>query len=53
MRKRTNVVASTEGKVEAAQGSTEARKKDDYGCTKERNSEEDPALMEDEIDKTQ
>ena len=45
VRERMNVGASTEGKVEAAQGSTEARRKDDIGCTELRNSEKVPALM--------
>ena len=31
VRKRTNVGASTEGKVEAAEGSTEAQRKDNNG----------------------
>ena len=48
MRERTNVVASTEGKFEAAEGSTEARRKDDNGGMDVRNSEEGPALMKDE-----
>ena len=47
VRKRTNVRASTEGKVEAAEGSTEARKKDDNGCTELRNREEVPAFTQD------
>ena len=46
--KRTNVGASTEGEVEAAEGNTEARRKDDNCCTEVRNGEEVPALMEDE-----
>ena len=45
MRKRANVGASTEGEVEAAEGSTEARRKDDNGCTEVRNREEVPVLM--------
>ena len=45
VRKRTNVGASAESKVEAAEGSTEARRKDDSGCTEVRNKEEVPALM--------
>ena len=45
MRKRTNVGASKEGKDEAAEGSTEARRKDENGCTEVRNSEEVPALI--------
>ena len=45
MRKRTNVGPSTEGKVEAAEGSTEAHGKDDNGCSEVRNREEVPALM--------
>ena len=45
MRKRTNVGASTEGKVEAAEASSETRRKDDNGCTEVRNREEVPALM--------
>ena len=40
-----NVGASTEAKVEAAEGSTEARRKDDNGCTEVRNIEEVPVLM--------
>ena len=48
MRKRTNVGASTEGKVEAAEGSTEERRKDDNGCTEVPNREEVPALISDE-----
>ena len=34
--------------VEAAEGSTEARTKDDNGCTEMRNSEEVPALIKEE-----
>ena len=45
MRKRANVGPSTEGKVEAAEGSTEKRRKDDNGCTEVRNREEVSALM--------
>ena len=45
MRKRANVGASTEGKVEAAEGSSEAHRKDDNGCTEVRNREEVPALI--------
>ena len=43
--KRTNVSASTEGKVEAAKGITEARRKDENACTEVRNREEVPELM--------
>ena len=45
VRKRTKEGASTEGKVEAADGSTEAGRKDDNGCTEVRNREEVTALM--------
>ena len=45
MRKRTNVVGSTEGKFEVAEGSSEARRKDDNGCTNVRYREEVPALI--------
>ena len=45
---RTNVVASTESKVKAAEGSTEARRKDDIGCTEEWDNEKVPALMQEE-----
>ena len=45
MRKRTNVGASTEGKVEAANDITEARRKDENACTEVRNREEVPELM--------
>ena len=45
MRKRTNVGASTEGKVEVAEGSAEGRRKDDNGCTEFSNREEVMALM--------
>ena len=45
MRKRTNVGASTEGKVEAKKGSTVARRKDDNGYTEMRNGEEVQAFM--------
>ena len=38
VRKRTNVAASTEGEVEAEEGSTEARRKD-KGWTEVRNTE--------------
>ena len=48
VRKRTNVGASKGGKVETAEGSTDARTKDDNGCTEVRNREEVPALMQDE-----
>ena len=48
MRKPTTEGASTEGKVEAAQGSTEARRKHDNGCTELRSREEVTALMKDE-----
>ena len=40
-----DVGSSTEGKVEAAAGSTDARRKDDNGCTEVRNREEVPTLM--------
>ena len=43
-----NVGASTEGKVDAAEGSTEARRKDENGCTEVRNKEEVPTVMQDE-----
>ena len=42
MRKRTNIAASTEGEVEAAEGSPEARRKDVNGCTEVRYREEVP-----------
>ena len=45
VRKQTNVGASIEGKNVAAEGSTEARRKDDIGCTEERDNEKVPALM--------
>ena len=45
VRERMNVGASTEGKVDEAEDSTEARRKDDNGCTEVRNIEEVPALM--------
>ena len=45
---RTNLGASTEGKVEVAEGNTEARRKDDNGCTEVRNSEEVPALIKED-----
>ena len=45
---RTNVGASTEGKVEAEEGTTEALTKNDNGCTEVREREEVPALMQDE-----
>ena len=45
VKKRMDVGASTEGKVEEADGSTEERRKDDNGCTEVRNPEEVPALM--------
>ena len=48
MRKRTNVGGSTEGEVAAAGGSSEARRKDENGCSKVRNREEVPAFMYDE-----
>ena len=44
VRERTNVGASAESKVEAAEGSTETRRKDDNGCTEVRNREEVPAF---------
>ena len=40
VRKRTNVGGWTEGKVEAVEGRTEARRKDENGCTEVRNIEE-------------
>ena len=45
VRKPTNEGASTECKVEAAEGSTEAGRKDDNGCTEVRNREEVTALL--------
>ena len=45
VRKQANVGASTDGKVEAAQGSNEARRKHDNGCKEVRDREEVPALM--------
>ena len=45
MRKQANVGASTEGKVKASEGSTEANRKDGNGCTEVRQREEVPALM--------
>ena len=48
MRKRTNVGGCTEGKVEAVECSTEARRKDENGCTEVRNTEEVPAFNWDE-----
>ena len=48
MRKRTNVGGRTEGKVAAAGGSKEARRKDENGCTEVRNTEDVPAFMKDE-----
>ena len=48
MRKRTNVGASKGGKVETAEGITEARRKDDNGCTEVCNSEEVPALIKED-----
>ena len=52
VRKQTNVGGSTEGRVQASEGrvqasegSTEARRKDDNGCTELRHSEEVPALI--------
>ena len=50
VRKRTNVGGLTEGKVEAVEGSTEARRKDENGCTEMRNIEEVPAFIQDEKD---
>ena len=49
MRKQTNLGGLAEDKVEAAGGSTEARRKDDNGCTELRKREEVPALMKDEM----
>ena len=43
--KKTNVGGWTEGKVEAAQGRAEARRKDENGCTEVRNTEEVPAFL--------
>ena len=48
VRKPTNIGASKGGQVEVAEGSTEACRKDDNGCTEVRNREEVPALMYDE-----
>ena len=45
VRERTNVGASAESKVEAAEGSTEERRKDNNGCIEVRNREEVPALL--------
>ena len=39
------MAASTKSTVEAAEGSKEARRKDNNGCTEVRNSEEVPAVM--------
>ena len=48
MGKRTNLGGWNEGKDEAVEGSTEARRKDENGCTEVRNSEEVPAFNKDE-----
>ena len=48
MRKRTNVGGLNEGKVEAVEGSTEARRKDENGSTEVRHREEVPSFMFDE-----
>ena len=45
VRERMNVGGLQEDKVEAAGGTTEARRKDDNGCTEVRNTEELPAFM--------
>ena len=45
VRKRTNVGGWTEGKVAAAGVSTEARRKDENGCTEVRKTEKLPAFM--------
>ena len=45
MRKQTKVGALTEVEVEATEGSTKARRKDDNGCTEVRNREEVQAFM--------
>ena len=54
MRKRTNVgawteskVEETEDKVEAAEGGTEARRKDENGLTEVHNREKGPAFIKD------
>ena len=44
MRKPTNLGGLAEDKVEAAGGSTEARRKDDNGCIEVRNREEVPVV---------
>ena len=43
--KRTNEDGSTEGKVEAAEGSTDARRKVEIGCTEVPDGEEVPAIL--------
>ena len=43
-----NVGGWTEDKVAAAGGSTEARRKDENGCTEVRNTEDVPAFMKEE-----
>ena len=48
MRKRTSVGGGTEGTVEAVEGRTEARRKDENACTEVRNIEEVPAFIYDE-----
>ena len=45
MRERTNVGGWNEGKVEAVEGNTEARRKDENGFTEVRNREEVPAII--------
>ena len=45
MRKQTNLGGLAEDKVEAAGGSTEARRKDDNGWIEVRNREEVQAFM--------
>ena len=48
MRKGTNVGGWLEGKVAAAGGGTEARRKGENGWIEVRNTEEVPASMKDE-----
>ena len=45
MRKRTNVGGLNEGKVEAVEGTTEALRKDENGCTEVRKGEEIPPFI--------
>ena len=42
---KANERSCTEGEVEAAEGNTEARRKEDNGCSEVRNREEVPELM--------